>query len=117
MDARNLGNRPVSTKVRLLYPTDPCPTLNFVRTPIKLAGNAVAIHGSTVGDKGHKMARWGRLIELIKQLKCMECIPIISNGNMYTRADILEMRRRYACNGVMLTRPILYNVSNFWSGE
>ena len=114
---RNLGSKPVSAKVRLLHPTDPRPTLDFVRSLIKAGANAVAIHGRIVGDEGHEMARWGTLVEVIRQLKSTECVPIIANGDMYTRADILEMRRRSKCDGVMLARPALYNVSIFRRGE
>ena len=114
---RNLGSKPVSAKVRLLHPTDPRPTLDFVRSLIKAGANAVAIHGRIVGDEGHEMARWGTLVEVIRQLKQTECVPIIANGDMYTRADILEMKRRSNCDGVMLARPALYNVSIFRRGE
>ena len=114
---RNLGSKPVSAKVRLLHPTDPRPTLDFVRALIRAGANAVAIHGRIVGDEGHEMARWGTLVEVIRQLKGTECVPIIANGDMYTRADILEMKRRSNCDGVMLARPALYNVSIFRRGE
>jgi tRNA-dihydrouridine synthase 2 len=114
---RNLGNIPVSAKVRLLHPTDPRPTLDFVRSLIRAGANAVAIHGRIVGDEGHVMARWETLVEVIRQLKHTESVPIIANGDLYTRSDILEMKRRSMCDGVMLARPALYNVSIFRRGE
>ncbi|KAL3809067.1 hypothetical protein ACHAXA_011422 [Cyclostephanos tholiformis] len=114
---RNLGNTPVSAKVRLLHPTDPRPTLHFVRSLIRAGANAVAIHGRIVGDEGHVMARWETLVEVIRQLKITENVPIIANGDMYTRCDILEMKERSMCDGVMLARPALYNVSIFRRGE
>jgi tRNA-dihydrouridine synthase 2 len=114
---RNLGNKPVLAKVQLLHPTDPRPTLDFVRLLIKAGANAVAIHGRIVSNEAHKMARWEMLVKVIRQLKGTECVSIIANGDLYMRADIREMKRRSSCDGVMLARPALYNVSIFRRGE
>jgi len=114
---RNLENKPVSAKIRLLDPTDPKPTLDFVRALIKAGANAITIHGRIVGDESHTVARWGTLTEVVRQLKQTESVPIIVNGDLYTRADIREMRRRTGCDGVMLARPALYNISLFRRGE
>jgi hypothetical protein len=59
----------VLVKVCLLHPTDSCPTLNFIRAPIKPGRNAMAVHGCIVRDKGHKMAWWGTLVSVKKQVK------------------------------------------------
>mmetsp|Transcript_30560 Transcript_30560/g.66071 ORF Transcript_30560/g.66071 Transcript_30560/m.66071 type:complete len:569 (+) Transcript_30560:279-1985(+) len=114
---RNLGSKPVSAKIRLLDPDDPRPTLDFVRALIKAGANAITIHGRIVGDESHTVARWGTLTEVVRQLKQTESVPIIVNGDLYTRADIREMRRRTGCDGVMLARPALYNMSLFRRGE
>ena len=107
----------VSAKVRLLHPTDPRPTLTFVRALIKAGANAIAIHGRVVGDECHTMARWSTLVDVVRHLKDTEArVPIIVNGDLYTRADIREMKRRSMCDGVMLARPALYNVSLFRRG-
>lgn len=114
---RNLSNKPVSAKIRLLDPDDPKPTLDFVRSLIKAGANAITIHGRIVGDESHTTARWTTLVEVVRQLKQTETVPIICNGDLYTRADILEMKRRTGCDGVMLARPALYNISLFRRGE
>ena len=113
---RNLS-KPVSAKIRLLHPTDPRPTLDFVRALIQAGANAITIHGRIVGDESHVQARWSTLVEVVRQLKQTECVPIIVNGDLYTRADIREMKRRSGCDGVMLARPALYNISLFRKGE
>ena len=112
---RNLpSNKPVSVKIRLLHPTDPRPTLDVVTALIKAGVNAIAIHGRIVGDESHTNARWETLITVVRQIKEMEVgIPIIINGDLYTRADINEMKRRSLCDGIMLARPALYNISLF----
>lgn len=113
---RNLP-KPVSAKIRLLHPEDPRPTIDFVKALISSGANAITIHGRIVGDESHTMARWTTLVEVVRQLKQTESVPIIVNGDLYTRADIHEMKRRSQCDGVMLARPALYNVSIFRKGE
>jgi len=113
---RNLS-KPVTAKIRLLDPNDPQPTLDFVRSLIKAGANAITIHGRIVGDESHTMARWTTLVEVVKQLKQTESVPIIVNGDLYTRADIREMKRRTGCDGIMLARPALYNISLFRRGQ
>ena len=114
---RNSGRKPVSAKIRLLDHTDPRPTLDFARALIKSGANAVTIHGRIVGDESHSAARWPTLVEVVRQLKQTESVPIVVNGDLYTRADIREMKRRTGCDGVMLARPALYNISLFRKGE
>ena len=114
---RNLGNKPVSAKIRLLDESDPRPTLDFVRALIQAGANAITIHGRIAGDEAHVNARWETLVEVVQQLKQTESVPIIVNGDLYTRADIHEMKRRTGCDGVMLARPALYNVSLFNRGS
>lgn len=114
---RNLPTHiPVSMKIRLLHPSDPRPTLDFCLACIKAGVNAIAIHGRIVeDDTSHTTnARWETLISVVRQLKSMEpSIPIIINGDLYTRADINEMKQRSLCDGIMLARPALYNISLF----
>ncbi|KAL3777753.1 hypothetical protein HJC23_002014 [Cyclotella cryptica] len=114
---RNIS-KPVSAKIRLLHPTDPRPTLDFVRSLINAGANAITIHGRIVGDESQTNARWDTLVEVVKHLKATESgVPIIVNGDLYTHADIREMRRRTGCDGVMLARPALYNMGLFRNNE
>jgi len=113
---RNLA-KPVSAKIRLLDPDRPRPTLDFVRALVNAGANAVTIHGRIVGDEAHVDARWRTLVDVVRELKRTEAVPINVNGDLYTRADIEEMRRRTGCDGVMLARPALYNVSVFNRGD
>jgi len=117
---RNIGcNKPVSAKIRLLDEENPKPTVDFVRNLVKAGANAIAIHGRIRGDESHIMARWETLINVVKELKMYDDVnvPIIINGDLYTREDIREMKRRTGCDGVMLARPALYNISLFNRGK
>ena len=52
-------------------------------------------------------------MEVVQILKGSESVPINVNGDLYTHADIREMKRRSRCDGIMLARPALYNMSLF----
>ena len=114
-----------------------------MRSLIQSGANAISIHGRIVGDESHTDARWDTLVEVVKMLKETESVPINVNGmnvivlliclmhdkffsisysslsytsltgDLYTHADIIEMRRRSGCDGIMLARPALYNMSLF----
>ena len=53
------------------------------------------------------------MVEVVQLLKGTESVPINVNGDLYTHADIREMKRRSGCDGIMLARPALYNMSLF----
>jgi len=117
---RNIGcNKPISAKIRLLDEEKTQPTVDFVRALVQSGVNAIAIHGRIRGDESHIMARWGTLVNVVREIKMhsdMKDVPIIINGDLYTREDIREMKRRTGCDGIMLARPALYNVSLFHRG-
>ena len=123
---RNIGcNKPISAKIRLLDEEKSQPTIDFVRALIKAGANAIAIHGRIRGDESHVMARWGTLINVVRELKMyiggggndgVNNVPIIINGDLYTREDIREMKCRTGCDGIMLARPALYNIGLFHRG-
>jgi tRNA-dihydrouridine synthase 2 len=113
-------NKPVSAKIRLLHETNPRPTVDFVRALVASGVNAITIHGRIRGDESTIMARWETLISVVQELKMhidTRNIPIIINGDLYTREDIHEMKLRTGCDGIMLARPALYNVSLFRRGS
>jgi len=108
---RNLGETPVSAKIRLLG--DVRSTVEFARGLIGAGANAVAIHARRVGDESTTAARWDDAAEVVRELKRVENVPVILNGDLYARDDMTEMRRRTGCDGVMMARPALYNASLF----
>ena len=108
---RNL-HCPVSCKIRLLE--DDKQTVDFVTALVKAGANAVAIHGREAGDESQQPAKLDRLVEVVKLLKSSSLgVPIILNGDMYTRNDMMNLKRRSGADGIMLARPALYNTSIF----
>eukprot|EP00559_Dactyliosolen_fragilissimus_P004571 CAMPEP_0184858384 /NCGR_PEP_ID=MMETSP0580-20130426/3497_1 /TAXON_ID=1118495 /ORGANISM="Dactyliosolen fragilissimus" /LENGTH=478 /DNA_ID=CAMNT_0027354503 /DNA_START=246 /DNA_END=1682 /DNA_ORIENTATION=+ len=105
---------PVSAKIRLLK--DNSSTLDFVKGLIQAGANAVTIHSREVGDEATQPAKWDRLMEVVQLIKSSpegSSVPIIINGDLYTRNDIINMKKKCKANGVMLARPALYNTSIF----
>ena len=108
---RNL-NVPVSCKIRMLK--DDQSTVDFVTALVKAGANAVAIHGRETGDESQQPAKLDRLTEVVKLLKSSSIgVPIIINGDLYSRNDMINMRRKSGADAVMLARPALYNTSIF----
>jgi len=115
---RNLpsGNeaKPLSCKIRLL--TDDRRTVDFVLGLVSAGANAITIHAREAGDDSTKPAKKNRLIEVVKILKstaAMEGVPVIINGDLYSRNDIVNLRKKSGADGIMLARPALYNTSIF----
>jgi tRNA-dihydrouridine synthase len=104
-------NIPVSAKIRLLK--DDVSTVDFIRSLIKAGANAVTIHAREVGDESQQPAKWDRLVNVVQAVKVVESVPVIINGDLYTRNDMITMKERTGADGVMLARPALYNVSLF----
>ena len=107
-----LPNTPVSAKIRLLK--DPCATIDFCRALVNAGVSAIAIHGRRVGDESIHPAHWEELKETVKILKTKYVtLPILVNGDFYTRAEWTDFMEETGASGVLLARPALYNSSIF----
>ena len=109
---------PLSCKIRLLNNTKA--TVDFVTSLVHAGANAITIHAREVGDEAIHPAKSDRLIDVVKILKStasLNGVPIILNGDLYTRNDMINMKRRCNADGVMLARPALYNTSIFRKPE
>lgn len=112
---RNLRNNlkvPVSAKIRLLR--DTASTLDFCQSLINARVNAIAIHARRVGDESMTPADWETLQEVVQLLKSKEpSLPILVNGDFYTRDEWTTFQSKSGADGVLLARPALYNTSIF----
>lgn len=105
-----LPNTPVSAKIRLLKDTPA--TLDFCESLINAGVNALAIHGRRVGDDAIHPAHWDELKETVKILRSKHAsIPILVNGDFYTRTEWMDFIQETGASGVLLARPALYNTS------
>jgi len=105
---------PISCKIRLLK--DDRSTVDFVTALVKAGANAVAIHGREPGDESQKSAKMDRLVNVVRLLKSSSSsvgVPIIINGDLYTRNEMMNRKQETGADAVMLARPALYNTSIF----
>ncbi|CAM9478716.1 unnamed protein product, partial [Laminaria digitata] len=103
---RNLSV-PVSAKIRLL--ASPSETVEFARRMEKAGACALTVHVRQVEDKPASKARWEELRPVVDAVN----IPVIANGDVYTRADMASIKALSGCSSVMLARPALLNCSIF----
>ena len=112
---------PVSAKIRIIPGEFPKNTIDFVQGLIQAGANAVTIHARLPGDESTQLAKWDQLVEVINILKTAGnltsseggAVPIIINGDLYTRNHMINIREKCLADGIMLARPALYNTSIF----
>lgn len=103
---------PVSAKIRLLK--DTTSTIDFVSSLINAGAKAVAIHGRRVGDESTTPAHWDALRETVSICSSkFPRVPILVNGDFYTRQEFEDFQKATGAAGVLLGRPALYNTSIF----
>ncbi|CAN0090489.1 unnamed protein product, partial [Heterosigma akashiwo] len=103
---RNLAV-PVSCKIRLL--ADTTATVEYARRMEAAGAQALTVHARRVGTAERDRALWEELRPVVDAVG----VPVVANGDCYTRGMMAEVRRRSGCASVMLARPALYNVSLF----
>jgi tRNA-dihydrouridine synthase 2 len=97
---------PVMAKIRLLDTTEK--TIVFIQALEAAGCSAVTVHlrqrsvESTV-----PAASWQVMKQLVDALK----IPLIANGDLYSRPAVREMLDKSSCHAVMIARPALLNAS------
>jgi len=103
---------PVSAKIRLLK--NSTSTVEFIDGLVNAGVKAVAIHGRRVGDEGTNPADWDTLSEVVSIAKSKHpLVPILINGDFYTREEFEKFQQKTKSDGVLLARPALYNTSIF----
>lgn len=109
---QGMPDMPISCKIRLLKDTQA--TLDFCIAMINAGALAIGIHARRVGDESTKPADWTTLREVVPLLKSKHpTVPIMINGDFYTRQEWTGMLEETGANGVLLSRPALYNTSIF----
>jgi tRNA-dihydrouridine synthase 2 len=107
-----IPTKPISAKIRLLK--DTAATLDFCQALVNGGVNAIATHGRRVGDDSTQPAHWDELKETVSLLRSKHArLPILVNGDFYTRTEWTEFMEETGANGVLLARPALYNTSIF----
>ena len=97
---------PVSAKIRILDNIED--TIDFIKALESAGVSAITVHLRKRGEESNIPARnW----EVMKQLVDCTTIPLIANGDLYTKEAVIQMRKMSGCSSVMLARPTLINAS------
>ena len=65
----------------------------------------IVVHARHAGQRSRDAPAW----EAIGEVKARAAMPVIGNGNVFSAADAVEMRRQTGCDGVMLARAAIRN--------
>ncbi|MBR0443457.1 MAG: tRNA dihydrouridine synthase DusB [Clostridia bacterium] len=96
---------PVTVKIRIGFDADSICAVEMARELEAAGASAICVHGRT----REQMYRPGVCLEQIAAVKNIVRIPVIGNGDIYTAADALHMKRETGCDGLMIARGAMGN--------
>uniref|UniRef100_A0A6B2L863 DUS-like FMN-binding domain-containing protein n=1 Tax=Arcella intermedia TaxID=1963864 RepID=A0A6B2L863_9EUKA len=105
---RNL-NIPVSCKIRLKSTINE--TIDVLKLIESTGVQAVTVHCRTIPERPKDKAHW----EIMKEIIALKpiSIPIILNGDVFNRSDILKVKEETGVTSVMIARGAIKNASIF----
>jgi tRNA-dihydrouridine synthase len=65
----------------------------------------LVVHARHAGQRSRDAPAW----DAIAEVKARAAMPVIGNGNVFSAADAVSMRRQTGCDGVMLARAAVRN--------
>jgi len=108
----HLDQHPVSCKIRLLKDTQS--TVDFVSGLVNAGAHAIAIHARRPGHDATEAADWKELEQVVPLVRSkFPTLPLLINGDFYTRQEFMDFQTKHGTSGVLLARPALYNCSIF----
>ncbi len=96
---------PVTIKIRTGWDDDSRNAIEFCRIAYESGITWVAIHGRTRCQGYQGLADWDYLNEVVEKSK----IPIIGNGDILTKSDLLKRSSTFKGMGLMIGRGILHD--------
>ena len=101
------ASRPVTVKTRLAYSAETTPVTDFAEALQDCGIAALAIHGRTKSQMYSGQADW-TMIGAVRNNPRIH-IPIFGNGDITSAAEMLEARRRYGVDGILIGRAAIGN--------
>jgi tRNA-dihydrouridine synthase 2 len=109
---------PVSCKIRLVGSDEDgeekllLQTADFMRAMEAAGAASITIHARTITDSSHEPCAKRRWDTIRSLFECV-AVPVMLNGDIYTREDIERVRSTTKAGGVMLARGALWDCSVF----
>jgi tRNA-dihydrouridine synthase 2 len=103
----NFPNKCVSCKIRLLDTKEE--TIRLCQRLEAAGAHAISVHARTREERPRDPAHWDDLIPLVK---CVS-IPVLANGDIFSRQDAEECFRRTGVESVLVARGALLNPTMF----
>ncbi len=98
---------PITAKTRILPTVRE--TVEICRRLEHAGAAAISVHCRERHIPYKEPADWSFLKPIVDAVH----VPVVANGDIYTRKDMDEVRQLSGCSGVMIARPALFNCSVF----
>lgn len=96
---------PVTVKFRSGWDTNTVNAVDFAVMAEESGASALTIHGRTRDQFYSGKADWS----IIKSVKESVRIPVIASGDIFTKENIIDVKKETCCDGVMVARGALGN--------
>ncbi|GBB92742.1 hypothetical protein RclHR1_02050015 [Rhizophagus clarus] len=103
---------PVTCKIRMLQTKEQ--TLELCKMIESTGVKAIAIHCRTKDERPRQPGHWSIFKYIVENIKS---IPIIANGDIFQRSDIVKLKEMSNVSSFMIARAAQYNVSIFRKEE
>jgi len=104
---RNVTSVPITCKIRLLD-TDEA-TVELVQRLEAAGAQAIGVHMRETHNRPREPAQWARLKTVVEAVN----VPILANGDVYTRENAKDILEQSGATGCMFARGALRNPSVF----
>ncbi len=111
--ARDVCAKPLSAKIRIGWDHDHINAIEVAQNLEKAGADWITVHGRTRSDDYNAPIK----LDVLKNVKESVKIPVIGNGNIFTRQDINTMTQKTNVDGVMVSRGSLGNLWIFSENE